>query len=587
MARTETHMMINYLTLTEKKKNFILLAILIFSLTIKVVIFFLATDPIIFNKYPYFAEQISKGGVIGERILDLSPAYLYITVLFFKIFGPNWEALALVQILLGSLNCIFIYFIGARIFGTATGLLAAAILMLYGNMTLVELTLEPETFVLFFNSLALLALIKSGNEGTPPYRSWKWFLAGMLIGLSAITKPNALLIIPGALIWIVLSVKTRETRCRAMASILLGVFLLVAPVTIRNFIQFNDFILITADGGKVFFHGNGPGATGMERADLPNQGFIEEKYSTEPDYAHALFRKTARAISKASLKPSECSDFWFVYTIKHIQANPPDALFLEWKKFCLFWNNYEVHDLDSTYKNYTNIQKWPLIPYGVISALSILGMGIMMRRMHHAFLLYWMIAIYLFSVLVFFAASRYRIPAAPFLCLFASQFLIRLFHFNRHKDIPRTLCWLMLIPISLAWTYLPFHGEIKQFDQWQQAARIHYSLMGKTLFAKGKYQEAIKEFEKVISVDQDFTPAYNYLGKSYAILGKIDKAQSCFQRVIDLTPTLDEGYLNMGLLLELTGESSKALPYFEKALSINSNNTKAKEHIGKLKTLSE
>jgi tetratricopeptide (TPR) repeat protein len=578
-------MAINYLTLAEKKRNFILLAIFILSLTLKATVFYFTTDPVIFNKYPYFAEQISKGSAIGERILDLSPAYLYITVLFFNFFGQNWEALALLQILLGSLNCLIIYFIGLRIFGAAAGLLAAAMLMLYGNMTLVELTLEPETFVLVFNSLALLALIEAGNDRTPAYRSWKWFLAGMLIGLSVITKPNALLIIPGAFIWIGFMVKTWGNRYRAMASILLGVLLLAAPVTIRNYIHFNDFVLITADGGKVFFHGNGPGATGMERADLPDQGFIEEG-QPEPDYAHALFRKTARVVSKAPLKPSECADFWLTRTMNHIQAEPLSALFLEWKKFCLFWNNYEVHDLDSTYKNYTRIQKWPLIPFGIISALGILGMGIALRRFRHAFLLYWMIFIYLFSVLVFFAASRYRIPAAPFLCLFASQFLIQLCYFHRQKDITKTVCWLMFIPMLLAWTYLPFNREIKQFDRWQQASRIHYSLGGKTLFAKGQYQQAIPELEKVISVDPNFTPAYNYLGKSYAILGEFDKAQNLFQRVIDLAPTVDEGYLNMGLLILLKGEPSNALPYFEKALSLNANNAKAKEHIGKLKTLS-
>jgi tetratricopeptide (TPR) repeat protein len=578
-------MLTNYLTLAEKKRNFILLAIFILSLAVKTAIFYFATDPVIFNKYPYFAEQISKGAAIGERILDLSPAYLYISVLFFNLVGQNWEALALLQILLGSLNCIFIYFIGSRIFGTTAGLMAAAMLMLYGNMTLVELTLEPETFVLVFNSLALLALIEAGNQRMPAYQSWRWFLAGILIGLSVITKPNALLVIPGAFIWIGLTVKMWGNRYRAMASILLGISLLVAPVTIRNYVQFNDFILITADAGKVFFHGNGPGATGMERADLPDQGFIEEGQS-EPDYAHALFRKTARAASKSSLKPSECADFWVSQTKKHIRGDLPAALFLEWKKFCLFWNNYEVHDLDTTYINYFRLRKWPLIPFGILSALGILGMGIALKRLRQAFLLYWMVLIYLCSVLVFFAASRYRIPAAPFLCLFASHFLTRLFHFHRQKDMTKTVCCLIFIPMLLAWTYIPFQNEIKQFDRWQRASRIHYSLGGKTLFAKEQYQQAISEFKKVLSVDPDFTPAHNYLGKSYAILGESDKAQSHFQRVIDLAPMVDEGYLNMGLLLVLKGESSKALPYFEKALSLNANNAKAEEHIRKLKTIS-
>lgn len=577
-------MLINYPTLTEKKRNFGLLAIFILSLTVKVAIFFLATDPVIFNKYPYFAEQITKGFDIGERILDLSPAYLYITILFFKICGPNWEALALLQILIGSLNCIVIYFIGSRIFGAVTGLLAAAMLMLYGNMTLVELTLEPETFVLFFNSLTLLALIEAGNESAPAYRSWKWFLSGALIGLAIITKPNALLIIPGVSLWILLCVKTWENRFKAIVFLLLGAFLLIAPVTIRNTIQFHDFVLVTADSGKVFFHGNGPGATGIERADLTHQGFIEEGH-TEPDYAHVLFRETARAISKAPLKPSECAYFWFLYTIKHIQADPRSALFLEWKKFCLFWNNYEVHDMDSTYKNYTRIREWPLLPFGIISALSILGMGISLNRFRQAFLLYWMVLIYLFSVLVFFTASRYRIPAVPFLCLFAAYFLVYLFHIGKQKEVKKAACWLMSIPLLLIWTYLPFHGEIERFDRWQQASRIHYSLGGKALFANGQYQKAVPELEKVVSIDPNFAPAYNYLGKAYAILGELDKAQNCFSKVIALAPTIDEGYLNMGLLLELKGESSKAISYLEKALSLNPNNTKTKTHIANLRAL--
>lgn len=105
------------------------------------------------------------------------------------------------------------------------------------------------------------------------------------------------------------------------------------------------------------------------------------------------------------------------------------------------------------------------------------------------------------------------------------------------------------------------------------------------LFNKREYQEAIREFEMVISVDPYFAPAYNYMGKSYAILGNLDKAQSYFKKVIALSPSIDEGYLNMGLLLELKGESLKALPYFEKALSLNPNNAKTKAHLQKLKDL--
>jgi tetratricopeptide (TPR) repeat protein len=567
--------------LIEKKRNFALLVLFVLSLTVKMVIFYCATDPIVFTKYPFFAEQLANGKDIGERILDLSPSYLYLTTLFYKVYGPDWEALALLQILLGSLNCVLVYFIGARTFGSVVGLLAAAMLMLYGNITLVELTLEPEAFVLLLNSLTILALLHAGDD-KQFYRPWRWFLAGALIGLSAITKANGILIMPGALIWIWLSIKNRGNQCRAAAALLLGAFLLISPVTIRNYIAFHDFVLITADGGKVFFHGNGPRATGMARADVPDQGFIEEG-QREPDYAHALFRITARAATKTPLKPSECADFWFSQTKKHIQGDPLAAAYLEWKKFCLFWNDYEVHDLDSTYKSYTIIQKWPFVTMGVIAALGILGMAFSLNRLRHVFLLYWMIFIYLCSVLIFFSASRYRLPAVPFLCIFASQFIMTVFFFMKEKEIKKTVICLALIPLLLAWTHLPFQQDIRQFDRWQQASRIHFSEGREMLFIQGRYQEAIQEFETVIVADPYFTPAYNLMGKSYAFLGQYDKADACFKKVIMLAPGIDEGHMNIGLLLELRGKPSEALPYFEKALQLNPQNKKAKAHMEKLK----
>ncbi len=570
------------LSLLTKNRNGTLLTIFVLALTIKLLFFFFATDPIIFYKYPYFAEQIGKGIDIGERIVDLSPLYLYVNVLFYKIFGTNWEALAVLQIIIGSLNCLIIYIIGEKLFGRSIGLIASVILVLYGNLTLIELTLEPETFAIFFNSLAVFVLIQAKNENSSEYRAWKWFLAGALIGVSVITKANALLILPGAVIWIWWCVAKRDKKLIATLSLILGVFLWVSPITLRNYLKCNDFILVTADGGKVFFHGNGPGATGMERADLSHQGFIEEGRA-EPDYAHVLFRNTAKDLSGLPLSPSECSRFWFSCTLDLIQDNPASSLLLELKKFCYFWGNYEVHDLDSTYKNYVTIRSWPFIPFGIIAALGIMGMGLSLTRFRQAFLLYWMIFVYLLSVLVFFAASRYRLPAAPFISIFSAYCLSSLFGLIRDKNWKRFLAYMGITLLLFACTNLLFRNDIKMFDQWQKATRIHYSLGGKMLFKEGNYQEAVLEFKKVLALQPDFVPAYNYLGKSYAILNDYEQAEQHFQKVIQLAPGVDEGYTNLGLLFELKGEKSKALSYLTKALSLNPQNARAKEHLQSLK----
>ena len=566
-----------------KDKPFNLLIIFLAALSFKLLIFFLVTEPIIFNKYPYFAQRISNGFNIGERILDLSPLYLYVNVLIYKIYGKNWEALAVLQILLGSLNCLFIYFIGQKIFGKAVGFLAALVLLLYGNLTLIESTLEPEAFVLFFNSLLILILLQNEAE-TDPGRG-RWFLAGLVIGLATITKPNALLLLPVTLLWVWISPIHRSPgrKIQSLFFVLLGVALLISPITIRNYVTFQDFVLVTADSGKVFFHGNGPGSTGMERADLPDQGFAEESQS-EPDSAHAFFRRTARAVAGRPLKPSECSRFWFARTLDHIRAHPFSAFVLEIKKFFYFWGNYEVHDIDSTYKNYRTIRNWPLLPFGIISALGIVGMGLSLRKFRQALLPYAMILVYLISNLIFFVTSRYRLPAAPFLCIFAAYTLTFLSTQWRERHLRKLLICCGLVACLVASTHFLFRNEIEALDRWQKATRIHYSLGGNLLFKKGLYREAIQEFEKAIALEPNFAPAYNRLGTSYAILDDYDRAERYFQKVIELSPGIDQGYLNLGLLYELKGEPSKALPLLEKAYSLNPENPKTKEHLRKLRT---
>jgi len=570
------------LNLLTRKKSSILLTIFFLAFSLKFLIFTIVTEPIIFYKYPYFAERIGAGLSIGERILDLSPLYLYAHVLLFKIYGKNWEVMAFLQIFLGSLNCLLIYLIGEKIFGRAVGFIAALILLLYGNLTLIELTLEPEALVLFFNSLIVWFLLKSKPDTAAGKGLWRWLATGALVGLAAITKPNVLLFLPLVILWNWWESPTPRFLIKSTVLLLCGVALLIFPVTLRNFLQFQDFILITADGGKVFYHGNGPGATGMERADLPDQGFIEEGYK-EPDYAHDLFRKVARNLSGRPLKPSECARFWFNRTLVYIQTHPFEALALEIKKFFFFWGNYEVHDIDSAYKYSRTIQSWPLLPYGIISSFGLFGMFLARKKFRETFLIYSTVGVYLLTVLVFFAASRYRLPAVPFLSLFAAYTLISLIAWGQEKRIKKAIIYSGLILILFSATIFSFRSEVAILDRWQMATRIHYVLGGNRFFQKGDYREAAKEFEKAIALQPDFAPAYNRLGMTYAILQDYEQAEKKFNKVIELAPQMDEGYLNLGLLYELKGESARALTLLEKAFSLNPENSKTKEHLQKLR----
>ncbi|MFH0786488.1 MAG: tetratricopeptide repeat protein, partial [Pseudomonadota bacterium] len=286
------------------------------------------------------------------------------------------------------------------------------------------------------------------------------------------------------------------------------------------------------------------------------------------------------------LRPSECSRFWISRTVDHMLTQPYNSLRLLVKKFFLFWQNYEVHDLDSTYAYYQAIRTWPLIPFGLISALGIIGMAVNWKNIMPAFLPGFMVLTYLLTVILFFNASRYRLPAVPFLALFAANSLVLIYTRMKEKATIRGFLFLGAVIGLFLLTELSFKKEVDALDRWQQATRVHYNLGGNFLFKRGKVKEAVEEYKKAVALAPDFAPAYNQLGKSYAILNDMETAERYFLKVVQLSPTVDQGYMNLGFLYEIKGQIPTAIAYFKKASSLNPRNVKVQEHLRILQTTS-
>jgi len=134
-------------------------------------------------------------------------------------------------------------------------------------------------------------------------------------------------------------------------------------------------------------------------------------------------------------------------------------------------------------------------------------------------------------------------------------------------------------------TRFTYKIEIALLDRWQTATKIHYEMRGKVLFNRSLYKEAIREFEKAVSMEPDFAPAYDKLGASHAILGHYDQAERYLRRFISLASNVDRGYQNLAILYELKGDYEEAKRLFKKALAINPHNQKAKRHLEKIESL--
>jgi hypothetical protein len=353
----------------------------------------------------------------------------------------------------------------------------------------------------------------------------------------------------------------------------LGAGLVVLPVTIRNAVKFNEFILVTADAGKVFFHGNAKGATALEWTGLPDEGFNEEG-AGQPDYAHVLYRQTASRLSGRPLSPSESSKFWMQKTFQDIADDPGTYIRRELDKLVFFFSDYELHYIASAYKEYTATLRLPFIRYGIIAAMGLAGMVLSIGSFRKRFLVYGTILLYLASGMLFIVQSRYRTPAVPYLCLFAAATAVWFKEkIHDRRSISAGLA-VLLVGAFFAVSHYCLKTEIESSDRWQKATKIHYQLGARPLFADNRFEEAILDLNACLAIAPGFSPAYNLRGRSYAMIGEYEKAEIDFKKVVELSPASPKGYENLGFLYLLSGRNADAKTHLLKAHQLSPDNEK-------------
>lgn len=533
------------------------------ALLIRLVFLVCLDSPFYFSKYPYFAVKLSQGESIGQRIVDLSPFYLYFLSAWHTWFGPSWTAVKWTQGLIGVANCWLIFQLGIRYFNMRVGLMAGLMAAAYGNLIVLESTLEPSVFVLLFNLLAVyfLSFIENSQARLSSLKKYI-VISGFLTGLSVITKPSFLLFLPiGCLCCLLASRLPVRKRFLWAVFFVSAASTVILPVSIRNYVMLGDRVLVTADAGKVFFHGNGPGATALEWTFL-DEGLVQER-SAEPDYEHNLFRKTAERISGRPLLPSEASKFWFRRTLDHIFDNPYDHLWLVTQKFAFFFTDYELHYIGASYADYKSTRQWPFLRYGWIAGFGVVGLFLSAADWRKRLPIFGAFCVYLVTCLLFIVQSRYRTPATPYLCLFAAYAILLIVQrLNDGKTASAILFGLVACGLTVS-SFTAFQQQINRIDQHQTAVNIYYYMKARPFFAKQNFEKAAEALNESIRLEPSFIPSRLLRGKIYAIRKKYEAAEIDFQRVIEMKPESSVGYKNLGMLYFMEDQAEEALKMLE------------------------
>ncbi len=139
--------------------------------------------------YDVWAQRIVNGEGYGPKPFYLAPLYPYLLALIYTVVGRSLSVVYGFQAALGVLNLLLVYLISRRIFGHLSGILAVILLTLYAPLVFFEAKILSETLAITLSLVSILLIFKSIDK---PAR-WKYLSVGIVLGLTAVCRPVALL----------------------------------------------------------------------------------------------------------------------------------------------------------------------------------------------------------------------------------------------------------------------------------------------------------------------------------------------------------------------------------------------------------
>jgi tetratricopeptide (TPR) repeat protein len=516
--------------------------------------------------YLAWASELASGNWLGREVFYQAPLYPYFLGVLATLFGDGPWVARLVQAGLGSCACALLAAAGTAFFDRRTGILAGLGLALYAPAIFFDGLIQKAALDGFATALVLLAFARLVDRDRPLVA----FGAGVALGLLALLRENALVLVPLAAVFVAVAGPRRPSSRRVVAIGLLGVGLALPllPVGLRNQAVGGDFLLTTSQLGPNLWIGNHPGATGRYEPLRPGRGSA----LYERDDARAL----AEQAQGRALSPAEVSDHFRDRALAFAREQPLEWLRLLARKWALVWNARELPDTEglAAYAAHSPLLRGLhfFFGFGVLAPLAAIGALATRRDARRLWVLWATIGLLAASVALFFVFARYRFTLVPALMLFAAAGLASLLDALRARDLRRALGLGAVAALVAAFAHLPLVGET-------DVAITHFSV-GSELLERGRAREAIAELERAVAAAPDFPQASLKLADAIRETGDPVRALARCDAVIATAPELADAHVSRGLALAALGRGDEAITAFQRALALDPRHADAHNDLG-------
>jgi tetratricopeptide (TPR) repeat protein len=370
----------------------------------------------------------------------------------------------------------------------------------------------------------------------------------LFMGLSTINRPNVLIFIPFIAVWILWMERKRIGFgfARAIAWCV-ACAIPILPVTIRNIVEGDDFVLIASQAGPNFYIGNNPQSDGYT-ANLP--GSRSTWAGGFNDWISMAEQETGR-----KMKASEVDKFFFDKSWEFIRTQKRHALNLTLIKAQLFFYEWEIPN-DSDPISMAGIyapwmSKMP-VTSGAILALGLIGFAISVFDFKRLLPLTGFVVLYSASVIAFFVCSRFRVPMMPVAIVLAAVVPVKLFILAREQE------WRTIFGICI-FTYLAWVSVNRGLDQKRlnQYAAVSHQRIGQKLGEKSLPGEE-EHYKIALQLDPNCEEAESGFAFFYLRNHKPNDAIRHFQKALEINGELDL-HATLAALLAQQGRWEEAI----------------------------
>ena len=324
----------------------------------------------------------------------VTPLYVYLQVPFLFL-GLGERGIQVMNLLFLQAACFVLYRFFRRFTTRSVALLIFTALSFYIPFWILSYTLDPNSLNVLLLALTVDRLFVLST--LPSMRGW--ILLGVLIGLQLLLRPDIL--IGGAFFaaWLLFWNRS-EPSWKGIGIAALVSFLVVAPWTLRNYLTFDKFVLVSANSGMNLYEGNNFVATGEFRANAPTE-------ESKREFAEiSAYQNTHDAI--------DLDKYRFGLAEQWIINHPGEAFMLDLKKVWYHWFGRPIMGEQFHYQY-----------QGMANAFRIAGVAILLFGLYGLYcirdnkLRSLLLVVFFYSTLVsavFFVQSRHRIlKVDPFL----------------------------------------------------------------------------------------------------------------------------------------------------------------------------